>query len=180
MDRNKRDKDTVTSWFPDDILESDIESIPIRILIAEDDSATLNLLKKSLESNGFDVTAVRDGNAAWEVLQDIANSPELAILDWMMPGLDGIELCKKIKARKTPFVFTILITAKVDETDIIEGLEAGAHEFLSKPFDVNVLKARVIAGARIVRLEKALQTKSSILKEYAKKLEKQAWGRTDG
>jgi len=169
MDGNTKIK---MSWFPDDELESDIESMPVHILVAEDDPSTRTLLVKALENNGYRVTAAKDGFQAWEALENEEDYPELAILDWMMPGLTGPQLCQKLRDRKYPFVFTILLTARTQNADIIEGLEAGAHEFLIKPFDLYVLSARVAAGARIVRLEKKLSIKSEILNDYAQKLEK--------
>ncbi len=164
----------IISWFPNTQLESDLENIPLRVLVAEDDDASRGLLRRTLESRDYDVITASNGNEAWQALEDKDNPPELAILDWMMPGLDGIDLCRKIQERKYPFVYTILLTAKSENTDVISGLEAGAHEFLTKPFDIHVLWARVAAGARIVRLEKALTIKSHILQDYAEQLEKQA------
>ncbi|MCP4675906.1 MAG: response regulator transcription factor [Deltaproteobacteria bacterium] len=173
MGQEDDDKRVTVSWFPNSELEADLENIPLRILIAEDDDASRGLLKRSLASKGYSVIAAENGEKAWEIIQDERDPPELAILDWMMPGVDGIELCRRIKKRGNPFVYTILLTAKSENADIIAGLEAGAHEFLTKPFDIHVLWARVAAGGRIVRLEKALTIKSSILEDYADKLERQ-------
>jgi DNA-binding response OmpR family regulator len=159
-------------WFPDAELESDLASLPIHVLVADDDDATRMLLERALQNLGYRVTAVADGGRAWAALQDLDDLPQLAILDWMMPQVDGPELCSRLKARGAPFVFTILLTARTSENDIVRGLEAGAHEFLSKPFDIHVLAARVSAGARIVRLEQKLTIKSEILKDYAQKLER--------
>jgi sigma-B regulation protein RsbU (phosphoserine phosphatase) len=161
----------MVSWFPDDVLETELEKIPVHILVADDDVAIRTLLTRALESYGYRVTATEDGNKAWEILEDGDDPPELAIIDWMMPGLDGPELCWRLKERKRPFVFTILLTARSQDDDIILGLESGAHEFLTKPFNLHVLAARVAAGARIVRLEKKLLMKSEILKEYLNKVE---------
>lgn len=160
------------SWFPDDDLEADLENIPLHVLVAEDDLSTRELLKTVLVNYGYRVSTAEDGDKAWELLQKEDDLPELAILDWMMPGATGPELCVRLKARKYPFVYTVLLTARTQESDIIEGLESGAHEFLTKPFNFHILAARVAAGARIVRLEKKLSIKSEILKEYAEKLER--------
>jgi DNA-binding response OmpR family regulator len=159
-------------WFPDAELESELSSLPIHILVADDDDATRTLLERALQNLGYRVTATADGARAWEALSDLDDVPQLAILDWMMPFVDGPELCRRLKARGQPFVFTILLTARTSENDVVVGLEAGAHEFLSKPFDIHVLGARVAAGARIVRLEQKLTIKSEVLKEYAEKLER--------
>ena len=172
MDQPTKPSTDPRPWFPDDELESDLASLPIHILVADDDDATRMLLERALKNLGYRVTAVPDGARAWDALQDFDDLPQLALLDWMMPILDGPELCRRLKARGTPFIFTILLTARTSENDVVLGLEAGANEFLSKPFDIHVLAARVAAGARIVRLEQRLTIKSEVLKEYAEKLER--------
>jgi DNA-binding response OmpR family regulator len=159
-----------TSWFPDDVLEQELEKIPLHLLVAEDDAATRHILVKTLEKFGYRVTAAKNGIDAMTLLGDEEDPPELALIDWMMPGMNGLEICRRLKARKRPFVFIILLTARCSDEDVIEGLEAGAHEFLTKPFNIHVLAARVAAGARIVRLEKKLIMKTEILKDYLEKL----------
>jgi sigma-B regulation protein RsbU (phosphoserine phosphatase) len=89
----------------------------------------------------------------------------------MMPKMDGLELCQRIKEREHPFVFTIMLTAKTSNDDIISGLRAGADEFLTKPFNLDVLRSRVAAGARIVRLENLLTMKNNILAYYIERVE---------
>ncbi len=157
--------------FPDDELRRTISAMPVRILIAEDDPYILLMLEKSLRSENYDIVTASDGEAAWEAIQNTDNPPQLAILDWMMPKMDGLELCRRIKQRKDPFVFTIMLTAKSDNNDIISGLQAGADEFITKPFHLEVLRNRVAAGARIVRLENLLTMKNSILEYYIQKVE---------
>lgn len=159
------------SWFPDDTLEAELEQIPLHLLVAEDDPATRAILSKTLIKFGYRVSEVDDGTKAMELLKNTDDAPEIAILDWMMPGMDGLEICRFLKARKKPFVFVILLTARCQDEDIIEGLNAGAHEFLTKPFNIHVLAARVAAGARIVRLEKKMMIKSEILRDYLQKLD---------
>ena len=161
----------MSSWFPDDALEAELELIPLHLLVAEDDTATRNILVRTLEKFGYRVTSASNGTEAMALLNDENDSPELALVDWMMPGMDGLEICRRLKHRKRPFVFVILLTARAGDEDIIEGLEAGAHEFLTKPFNIHVLAARVAAGARIVRLEKKLMLKSEILRDYLEKIE---------
>ncbi|MBN2529868.1 MAG: response regulator [Deltaproteobacteria bacterium] len=165
---------TPSSWFPDDALEAELERIPIHVLVAEDDTATRNILIKTLEKFGYRVSAAKDGDEAMQMLNDELDPPELAVLDWMMPGIDGLEICRRLRLRKRPFVFVILLTARCSDEDVIQGLEAGAHEFLTKPFNIHVLAARVAAGARIVRLEKRLLIKSEILKEYLQRIEEKS------
>jgi DNA-binding response OmpR family regulator len=160
--------------FPEDELKRTISAMPVRVLVAEDDLSIRMMLQKTLQSENYDIVTAEDGEIAWQVLQNEDDPPRLAILDWMMPRVDGLELCRRIKKREAPFVFTIMLTAKSDNTDIIAGLRAGADEFLTKPFNLDVLRSRVAAGARIVRLENLLTMKNSILEYYIEKVEKLA------
>ena len=126
------------------------------VLIAEDDPLFCRILESWFKRWNYQVTAVQNGLDAWEVLQK-DDAPPLAVLDWMMPGLDGIELCRKIRSRDHgPYRYVILLTAKDDKQDLIAGLDAGADDYLTKPFDVDELHARVRAGKRIIDLQAAL------------------------
>ena len=128
----------------------------MKILVAEDDAVTRRLLKVQLTRWGYDVTLCSDGLEAEESLQS-DDGPQLAILDWMMPGISGLDLCRKTRKRTSElYVYTILLTARDGREDILEGLEAGADDYLTKPFDPNELKVRVRAGARIVELQRDL------------------------
>jgi diguanylate cyclase (GGDEF)-like protein len=127
----------------------------VRILIADDDRVSRRLLEQKLVQWGFEVTQAADGKRAWEVLQ-AADGPRLAILDWMMPGLDGLEVCHRVRERGTPYVYVVMITAKEGKEDIVAALEAGADDFLTKPFDAFELKARLRTGARILELQESL------------------------
>jgi two-component system, cell cycle response regulator len=125
-------------------------------LIAEDDPIFQRILVSWFKKWDYSVTAVENGLDAWEVLQR-DDAPQLAILDWMMPGMDGIELCRKIRSHgRGPYRYVLLLTVKDDKQDLIEGLEAGADDYLTKPFDVDELRARVRAGKRILDLQAAL------------------------
>jgi two-component system, cell cycle response regulator len=129
----------------------------VRILIAEDDPMTLLLLEKALKGWGYEVVSVRDGNAAWEILRS-ADSPPLALLDWMMPTFSGVELCHKVRQEsEAPFVYLILLTGKAKTEDVVQGMESGADDYLSKPFDRQELKVRLHAGQRIVELHESLR-----------------------
>src|SRR3954447_19380521 len=124
----------------------------MRILIADDDRMTTMMLSRTLEGWGFDVGVVHDGAAAWESITG-ANPPALAIVDWMMPGLDGIELCRRIRAAELPSpVYVILLTARTSRQDLVAGLEAGADDYLTKPFDPDELRARIHVGQRTIGL----------------------------
>jgi phosphoserine phosphatase RsbU/P len=122
-------------------------------LIAEDDAVSRRLLEATLTKWGYEVIATSDGLQALEVLRQ-PDAPSLAILDWMMPGMDGAEVC--LKARETAVdksLYIILLTAKGRKEDIVEGLTAGADDYIIKPFDRSELKARMNAGERILRLQ---------------------------
>src|SRR5580693_3659153 len=126
------------------------------VLIAEDDPIFRRILESWFKKWDYEVTAVENGTDAWEVLQK-EDAPQLAILDWMMPGMDGIELCRRIRSRaQGVYRYVLLLTAKDDKQDVIAGLEAGADDYLTKPFDVDELRARVRAGKRILDLQAAL------------------------
>lgn len=102
------------------------------------------------------MVAVENGADAWAALQE-DNAPQMAILDWMMPGLDGVELCRKVRGLQYGrYRYIVLITAKDEKQDVVAGLEAGADDYLTKPFDVDELRARVRAGSRILQLQDAL------------------------
>jgi len=124
----------------------------VRILIADDDRMSTMMLGRSLEAWGFEVIVVHDGTAAWECISG-PNPPELTIADWMMPGLDGIELCRRIRAAVLPLpVYVILLTARSSRQDLVAGLDAGADDYLTKPFDPDELRARIHVGQRTLGL----------------------------
>jgi two-component system, cell cycle response regulator len=126
------------------------------VLIAEDDPIFRRVLETWLRKWNYRVTSLENGLDAWSVLQQ-QDAPQMAILDWMMPGLDGVELCRRIRSHEAgPYKYVLLLTAKGSKEDVVAGLEAGADDYLTKPFDVNELRARVRAGKRILELQAAL------------------------
>jgi two-component system, cell cycle response regulator len=128
----------------------------LRILLAEDDAVTRRLLEKMLSDLGYEAQVCADGAQASEVMCR-EDPPKLAILDWMMPGKNGIEVCRAIREREQrPYTYVILLTGKGSKQDVLEGLEAGADDYIVKPFDPNELKVRLRAGARIVQLQEDL------------------------
>jgi two-component system, cell cycle response regulator len=128
----------------------------MRILVAEDDAVSRRLLETRLSRWGYQVTDASNGEEAWSCLQQ-EDAPHLLILDWMMPGMDGIEVCRKVRARGTePYTYIILLTAKDSKDDLICGLEAGADDYLTKPFNTHELEVRLRAGRRIVDLQAEL------------------------
>jgi len=133
----------------------------MRILIADDDEVSRCKLEALLSKWGYEVISVEDGMTAWEALQQ-ENAPRLTILDWMMPGMDGSEICRQLRqSSKKAYVYVLLLTSRVAKEDIVAGMEAGADDYLSKPFDAQELKVRVRAGQRIVELEEALRAQAT-------------------
>jgi len=130
----------------------------MRILIADDDAITRRLLETILSKWGYEVQIAADGDQAWAAMQG-AGAPKLAILDWMMPGLDGVEICRRARQRMdAPYVYMMLLTSKVRKEDIIEGMDAGADDYLTKPFNRHELEVRLRAGLRILDLQEALSS----------------------
>ncbi len=122
----------------------------MKILIAEDNAFSRTLLKKTLVKAGYDAVVAENGDVAWEVLQQ-DDPPKLALIDWMMPGLSGVELCRKIRSLDSPIpIYVILLTAKTDKEDVLEGFASGADDFIKKPFDSGELLARIQVGRRLV------------------------------
>jgi two-component system, cell cycle response regulator len=126
------------------------------ILIADDDPVSCKLLQVSLGHAGYRVATVIDGEEALRALER-PNCPRLVVLDWMMPGMDGVDICREVrKQAREPYIYIILLTAKGQQEEIIEGLEAGADDYITKPFDLQELKARLRAGKRILELQEEL------------------------
>ena len=125
----------------------------MRVLVAEDDPITRRLLEVHLKRWGHEVTMCTDGNEAWRILTS-GDPPRLAILDWIMPGMDGVTICRKLRSLDKPqYTYAILLTAKAEKEDVIEGLESGADDYIAKPFHAHELRVRVRAGSRIIRLQ---------------------------
>ena len=137
---------------------------PLKLLIAEDEFTTKLTVQVVLEQWGYRVDSVDDGMAAWEILQK-EDGPQIAILDWEMPGINGIELCKMVKAldRRTP-IYVILLTGRDAQVDILQGFDAGADDYITKPFDDNELRARVRVAERLVRMQEELAISNNELR----------------
>ncbi len=137
----------------------------MKILVAEDDMVSRRLLEATLVKWGYEVVVTCDGAEAWAVLQG-ADAPPLAILDWMMPGMDGIELCRKVRQALMPTPpYLILLTAKGRREDVVTGLRSGANDYVTKPFDREELRARVQVGIRIVELQQSLADRVKALED---------------
>lgn len=139
----------------------------MHILIAEDDPVSRRVLQAHLSKWGYEVIATKNGAEAWSVLQG-NDPPPLAILDWMMPSMDGTEVVRRVRERGgTPYVYVVLLTAKNQKDDIVAGLEAGADDYLVKPFDALELRARIRTGKRILDLQNELVAVQAALREEA-------------
>jgi sigma-B regulation protein RsbU (phosphoserine phosphatase) len=142
----------------------------MRVLIAEDDMISRRVLQATLERWGYEVTVTCDGQSALQALSS-ENSPRLAILDWMMPKLDGIEVCRCIRGMpgSSPR-YLILLTAKGSKQDIVTGLDGGADDYLTKPFDRDELHARLRVGMRMVELQNSLADRVHELEDALKRV----------
>ena len=131
----------------------------MKVLIAEDDPTSRKILQTILAKDGNEVTAVEDGLKALEELQK--DTPDMLVTDWMMPDLDGLQLSRQVRALNLPsYVYIILLTALTEKQRIIQGLDAGADDYVTKPYDKTELLARVRAGKRVIHLEKSLRQKN--------------------
>ncbi len=135
----------------------------MRILIADDDRMSTLMLTRTLEGWGFEVVVAHDGASAWERITDAA-PPALAVVDWEMPGLNGIELCQRIRSTPMPSpIYVILLTARTSRKDLVAGLEAGADDYLTKPFDPDELRARIHVGQRTLGLIASIKRLTGLL-----------------
>ncbi|MEA3213744.1 MAG: phosphoserine phosphatase RsbU/P [Chthoniobacter sp.] len=124
-----------------------------RILIAEDHDDSRHLLERHLRRWGFEVVTAGDGESAAQILA-APDAPSFAVLDWTMPKLDGVEVCRRVRAgTNRPYIYLIMLTGKSDTDNIAEGLDAGADDYVIKPFDLDELRARLGVGQRLVELE---------------------------
>jgi len=134
----------------------------MKILVADDERITRRNIQRHLEKWGHEVITAENGADAWDIFQE--QEIPILITDWVMPEMDGLTLVKKIRAKEnTHYTYTILLTSKSEKVDIVEGMEAGADDFLSKPFDKNELNVRLRAGIRIIELEQNLEQQNQEL-----------------
>ena len=141
----------------------------MRILIAEDERITRTTLARQLQSWGHEVTAAEDGHEAWERLG--AAEFDIVITDWEMPRLSGLELVQRIReAPAGAYTYVILLTSRSNKSDIVSGIEAGADDYVAKPFDRDELRVRLLAGERIVRLERTLSKQNADLRDASERI----------
>jgi CheY-like chemotaxis protein len=137
----------------------------MRVLIADDEDVSRLVLEALLYRHGHEVVAVPNGNAAWEVLQG-KNPPQLAVLDWLMDDVDGVEVCRRVRKRpELRHVYLILLTSRGEKEHVLAGLQAGANDYVTKPFDSDELLARVRVGAQMVGLQAELLARLHELEE---------------
>jgi len=137
----------------------------VKILIAEDEYTTRLMVQVCLENWGYSIESVEDGKKAWDIINQ-KNPPQIAVLDWEMPGISGIDLCRKIKSldRSSP-IHDILLTARDSKNDISQGFEAGADDYITKPFNDDELGARIRVAERIVTIQSSLNSSLEELRE---------------
>ena len=144
----------------------------MRILIADDSIVSRHLLDATLRKWGYDVVVACDGAEAWRILEG-EDPPRIAILDWVMPGLTGIEVCRRVREHSrgsdSAYTYLLLLSSKSQREDLIEGMEAGADDYVAKPFDQQELKVRLRAGIRIIDLQRELVAAREELREQATK-----------
>jgi len=138
-----------------------------RVLVAEDDPTCARILQVSLGNWGFDPVQYGDGAAAWDALQQ-PTPPSLAILDWMMPGMDGVEVCQRVRARpELAGMYIIMLTTRASKEDVVEGLWSGADDYVVKPFHIQEMRARVQVGMRVLSLQRSLADRVAELERAA-------------
>src|SRR5712671_1028071 len=143
----------------------------MRILIADDSVVSRHLLDATLRRWGYEVVVACDGNEAWRILE-ADDAPKIAILDWMMPGMTGPGVCRKVRANvkdKDLYTYILLLSSKSQREDLIEGMESGADDYLTKPFDQHELQVRLRPGLRIIQLQHELITAREELRDQATK-----------
>jgi diguanylate cyclase (GGDEF)-like protein len=139
----------------------------VKVLVADDDDVLRRILQVTLSKWGYEVLVSRNGIEALRILQQ-SDAPRLAILDWVMPGMDGIEVCREIRKRvDDPYIYVLLLTAKDQQEDVVAGMDAGADDYVAKPFDRQELKVRLRAGRRILDLQTELLSARESLRYQA-------------
>lgn len=142
-------------------------AIRVPILLADDSPVIQTLVHALLRHWGYPVTLARDGLEAWRILTS-EGAPQIAILDWMMPGMHGPELCRKLRELdREPYTYVLMLTSRSQSADVVEGLDAGADDYLTKPFQPRELRARIRAGLRIVELQEQLVATREAMRERA-------------
>jgi len=132
----------------------------MRVLIADDDYLSAQALEIDLRAGGYDVTVVADGGEAWQILK-ADDPPQIAILDWKMPIMDGLEVCRRVRRSTGPYIYLLLLTGNADPDSVVTGMDAGADDYMRKPCSLAELRARLRSGKRIVDLEEKLRLQAT-------------------
>jgi two-component system cell cycle response regulator len=139
----------------------------VKILAAEDNPVFQTMLRGMLTKWGYEVIIAKDGHEALQALEG-EDAPRLALLDWMMPGLDGVDVCRRVRSKgREPYIYILLLTARTDSEDLVTGMDAGADDYLTKPFNAPELRARLRAGQRILDLQEQLLEAREALRQEA-------------
>src|SRR6185436_17739285 len=139
----------------------------MKVLVADDEAVSQRMLEASMRKWGYDVVTAKDGLEALQILQQ-PDAPNLAVLDWMMPGLDGVQLCREIRRRQAErYTYVVLLTGKNTKIDVVEGLDSGADDYVIKPYDAQELQVRLRTGKRILYLQEQLIAARESLREQA-------------
>ncbi len=147
----------------------------MKILVAEDDTVSRMIIQRAVENLGHEVIAATDGDEAWKMFQD-TTSVDVVISDWMMPGMSGLELCARVRTadESEGYTFFVFLTALQDKDHILEGMDAGADDYLSKPLNRDELRARLVAADRVMTLHRAFENQRRELQELNQELHNQA------
>ncbi len=128
-----------------------------RILVADDDPVVRRVIQRAIEEDGWAVQLAADGHEAWRAIEG-ADPPRIVVLDWSMPGIDGIDICRRVRGRAgVSYVYLLMLTARADKDDVVRALDSGADDYLVKPFHPEELRSRIRAAERIIDLESALE-----------------------
>ncbi len=142
----------------------------MKILMADDNALERRVLQMTLERFGFATQVCKDGEEAWKALES-TDSPIIAILDWMMPGLDGLEVCRKVRqSPNSSLIYMVLLTSRDGTQNLVDGLDAGADDYIKKPFNSDELKARLQVGTRVLSLQDNLRKRVTELEDALKKV----------
>jgi len=151
----------------------------VKVLIAEDNAGFRQALERMLQKWGYEVVSASNGLQAWEILQT-PDTPRIAILDWMMPELDGVEVCRRVREQNhEPYIYILLLTAKDSAEELVEGMEAGADDYLKKPVNTHELRVRLRAGQRIIDLQEELvRAREALRRQATRDPLTELWNRT--
>ena len=144
-----------------------LHTSPLKILVADDNPVFRDMLEKLLREWGYQAVVVPDGQQAWELLRQ-EDSPRLALLDWMMPGMEGAEICRRARATiRDRYIYMVLLSVRSELQDLVAGMESGADDYIIKPFQIEELRARLHAGRRVLALQDQLVEAREALREQA-------------